>query len=471
MALPKRYDVVVIGSGSAGLSAVESARSLGARVALVEKERLGGECPNWGCVPSKALLRSARIMRDSAQAERFGIRVGQPVPSWNAIRAWRDQAVSRITGGEQGERYHRLLQSLHVDVYEGSAQFVEPTVLQVGDQLLSTKSVVIATGTTEFIPQIKGLDEVPFFTSRTVFDRLEDIPKSLCIIGGGPVGCEFATFFASLGTRVSIVQSGPSLLGREDQDVSAYVREQFVAAGMEVYTDASVDELVNGRGVYGVRITAEGKEHTLPCTAIMFATGKRAATEGLGLTDIGVALDARGYIKTDSMGRTSVPSIYAAGDCDGGYQFTHTATHEGVVSGTNAAAVALGKRTRMKRDESVVPRVTFTEPEVASVGMTHAEALAKHKRVGVGKVSLAGFGRAVTDGVDVGFVKVVTHPKTGVILGAHVVGPHAGEVIHEAALACACAIAASRFLNVIHAYPTYSEALYAAVASIQITSS
>jgi pyruvate/2-oxoglutarate dehydrogenase complex dihydrolipoamide dehydrogenase (E3) component len=376
--------------------------------------------------------------------------------------------VEGLTGGGPfGERYIHLAKTLGVELMHGEASFIEPTMLQVGAELVSVKAVVVTTGSEDYIPEIKGLSEVPYATSRTLFTRVTSVPKSVVILGGGPVGCEYATFFAAVGSRVTIVQSASRLLPREDADVSAAVQASFEVRGVEVLTGAEVVEAVNGRGVYGLRVMHAGKELAVPCNVLFIAAGKRGGGAHLHLPDVGIATDDRGFITTDATGRTSQKTVFAAGDSDGGYLFTHTAHREGTIAGTNAALVAKGKRSPlMKRGLRVVPRVTFTDPEVASVGMTEVEAKATLKKVLVGQFEMRVLGRSVTDGNEEGFVKLVAHPKTGVLLGAHVVGPHAGEIIHEASLAISLKAKIPQVANAVHAYPTYSEALGAAAEAV-----
>ncbi|TAK03581.1 NAD(P)/FAD-dependent oxidoreductase [Patescibacteria group bacterium] len=477
MSKTSTYDVIVIGAGSAGFSAAEEARRLGASVCLVEKGKLGGECPNWACVPSKALLRGAKLMREARAAERFGVKTGAVSLSLPDAFAYRSKVVASITGGgERGARYERLTARAGMDVVYGEAAFTDPYALEVGEKRLIGKAFVIATGTEEFLPPVPGLSDIGYLTSKTVHE-LTRAPKSIAIVGGGPVGCEYATFFSACGTRVVLIQSAPRLLNREDPEISALARKTLESQGVEVACGAKLVEVINGRGgVYGLK--TEGADGNLPAgrqdathavEAVLVAAGKRAAVAGLNLADAGASLDAQGFVKTDRSARTNLKHVFAAGDVDGGSLFTHVAHHEGVVAGHNAALVARGKRAGFQQvDERVVPRVTFVDPEVASVGFTAEEAKAKFKlkKVLVGRFPIQALGRAATDHAAEGMVKLVAHPKTGKLLGGHIVAERAGEMIHEVALAIHLGATAEKLGSMIHAYPTYSEAVLAAANSL-----
>lgn len=463
------YDVIVIGAGSAGFSACEAARALGASVCLVEKGKLGGECPNWACVPSKALLRCAKSAREARKAERFGVKTGAATLSFPDAAAYRDKVVSTITGGgARGARYDRIAEKLGIDVVEGDASFTDSHALEVGDRRLIGTAFVIATGTEEFVPSVPGLSDIAYFTSRTVH-ALKRAPKSIAIVGGGPVGCEYATFFSAAGVRVVLIQGAPRLLNREDPEASEAARAALEAQGVELALGAKLTDVINGRGgVYGLKTESGEGNATHAVEAVLVCAGKRAATSSLELGNAGVRLDERGFVRADRRGQTGVRHLFACGDVTGGYLFTHVANHEGAVAGHNAALVSLGKRAGWREtDERVVPRVTFVDPEIASVGMTAEEAKAKLKlkKVQVGRFPTKALGRAVTDDASDGFVKLVAHPKTGKLLGGTIVCDRAGEMIHEVALAIHLGATAEKLGSMIHAYPTYSEAVLAAANS------
>lgn len=464
------FDVIIIGSGSAGFSAAEAARKAGASVCVVEQERLGGECPNFACIPSKALLKAASVFRLAGRAREFGVNVGSVSYDFDSVIKYRESVVKSITGGGIfGDRYEKILRSLNITLKIGQAKFVDEHTIEVKGENLIGKTFVIATGTVDFVPPIKGIETLKYLRWKDAL-LLKRQPKSLAIIGGGPVGCELATFFASFGTRVVLIQSAPQVLHREDEEIAGLARETLESLGVEVITNANVFEVVNGGGgVYGVHVDVAGNRTMHAVEQVVLSAGTRANIAGLGLEEIDVEIDKRGFIITTKEQRTSVVHIFAAGDVDGGLQFTHTAHHEGYVAGYNAALTAKKKRTaRMKIDERVVSRVTFLSLEVASVGMTQKEAKEAFGKVLVGRYPIAALGRAVTEHSSDGMMKLVAHPKTRKILGGHMIGNRAGEVIHEVALAIYLNAIIDKLAGMIHAFPTYSESITAAASSSKL---
>ncbi|NQV90652.1 NAD(P)/FAD-dependent oxidoreductase [Candidatus Uhrbacteria bacterium] len=465
------FDVIVIGSGAAGFSAVEAAVQQGASVCLIEKSRLGGECPNDACVPSKALLKSAAVYRQIARSKEYGIEASVRSLDWTSVMKYRDQVVKTVTGGgDIGDRYLEILKTLNVSHRIGTATFVDDQTIEVGEERLTAKGFVLATGTTDFIPPITGIEEIPYWGWREAL-RATKQPKSMAIIGAGPVGCEIATLYASFGTRVVLVQTLPFVLDREDVEISRRAAEALRHIGVDVVTEAKITELVNGRvGVIGVKVMTPGQvEQMFAVERVVIATGKRANVQELGLDTAGVDLDTHGNIKTNAKQRTSAPHIFSAGDVDGGLMFTHTAHHEGWIAGGNAALFAKKKQKLLSANEHVVPRVTFIDPEVASVGATEAEVRKLYGKVLMGQYEILQLGRAVTDHAQSGLIKLVAHPKTRKLLGAHLICPHAGELIHEAALVISLNATIDTIANMIHAYPTYAEGMKAA-ASVAVVS-
>lgn len=456
MAKQQTFDVIVIGSGSAGFSAVEAATAQGAKVCLIEKRKLGGECPNDACVPSKALLRAAAVYRTLGSVREFGIDASGRSFDWKKVQAYRERVVASITGGGEGERYLQVLKRLKVTLKRGEARFIDAHTLEVGDEKVEGKAIVVATGSVDFIPPIDGLHDVRFWGWKEALTASRQ-PKSIALIGGGPVACEIATLYASFGTRVVILQSAPVVLHREDEEISGRAKEALEALGVEVVVDAQVLSCVNGgMGAMGLKVKVGKEEQVFAVESVVVATGKRPDVAHLGMERAGLAL-------------TGSPSIFAAGDVDGGLMFTHTAHHEGWIAGHNAALFALKRRgVKLKRDERVVPRVTFIEPEVASVGMTQAEVQKKFGKALVGRYETGWLGRSVTDHAGNGLVKLVAHPKTRKLLGAHAICPHAGEIIHEAALAINLNTTIDKIAGMIHAFPTYAEGLKAAASSAKL---
>lgn len=465
------FDVVIIGSGSAGFSAAQAARAQGAKVCMIEREKLGGECPNWACVPTKALLKAAKVWKLIKRGREFGITTSGMQADFGDVMGYQRKAVETITGGGAlGERYERIAQKLGIELMFGSASFTDAHTLAVvgkeGTQTVVGKTVVIATGSTAFIPPIDGIGDVSIMTFKDVYG-LSQLPKSMAIIGGGPVGCEFATFFSAIGTRVTLIQSAPVILHREDAAISAAAMQLMEDRGVEVLVSATIKRLWGARGgVCGLEVERNGATETVAVERVLVATGKRPALEGLTVEKAGVALDDRGAVKTDALRRTNVKHVFAAGDAAGGMMLTHTAHHEGYVAGHNAARLARGRREGMaKTDERVVPRVTFVEPEVASVGLTQLEAKKQFKKILVGEFKIAGLGRAVTESARAGLVKLIADAKTRKVVGGHILSESAGEMIHEVALAIKVGAKIDDLASLIHAYPTFSEAITAAANS------
>ncbi|HLD20629.1 MAG TPA: NAD(P)/FAD-dependent oxidoreductase [Patescibacteria group bacterium] len=466
MAKQSTFDVIVIGSGSAGFSAVEAAVSQGARVCLIEGDQLGGECPNEACIPSKALLKAASVYRTLGNVREFGIDASGRSFDWKKVQAYREHVVATITGGPSGERYVQILKRLKVTWKKGEARFIDPNTLEVNHERLSARAIVIAAGSQDFIPPIDGLRDIRFWGWREALTATRQ-PKSIGIIGGGPVACEIATFYASFGTRVVVLQSAPVVLHREDEEISQRARQALEALGVEVVVGAEVLSCVNGgMGAIGLKVKVQSQESVFAVETVVVATGKRSNVSHLDMERVGLERDG---VRTNPEQRTGRSHIFAAGDVDGGLMFTHTAHHEGWVAGYNAARVALKKKGGLlKTDERVVPRVTFIDPEVASVGMTQAEGKAKYKQVLVGRYEIGGLGRAVTDHVAGGLVKLIAHPKTRKLLGAHALCPQAGELIHEAAMALFLGATIDKMAQMIHAFPTYAEGLKAAASTINL---
>lgn len=449
----KTFDVVVIGSGSAGFSAVEAASRQGAKVCLIEKGKLGGECPNDACIPSKALLRAAAAYRSLGSIREFGIDISGRSFDWGRIQAYRQTIVETITG-KQGQRYEQLLKKLKVTLIRGEARFTDSHEIEVAGERVVGKTFVVATGSVDVVPPIEGLSMARVWGWKEALNATRQ-PKSLAIVGGGPVGCEIATFYASFGTRVLLLQSAPVVLHREDEEISQRSQEALETLGVEVVTNAQVQSCLNGgMGAMGLKVKINQQEKVFAVENVVIAVGKRPQVDRLGLDQNTLERSAH---------------IFLAGDVDSGPMFTHTAHHEGWIAGYNAAFMALKRRgTKLKPDERVVPRVTFIDPEVASVGMTQAEVLAKKKSVLVGRYETSVLGRSVTDRGKGGMVKLVADPKTRKLLGAHAICPHAGELIHEAALAISLGARIDALAGMIHAFPTYAEALKGAASQTEL---
>ena len=461
----KAYDVIVIGGGSAGFSAAEAARARGVRVALVEKGLLGGECPNWACVPTKALLKSARMYESAKGMADYGVHTGRVTYSFQEMMKRKNAVVATLTGA--GERFARLFADLGIAVIEGAAVFVDKYTIQVNDTFYTAKSFVIATGAEDVLPPIEGLQTSGFLGFKDVVS-LKRKPSSICIIGGGPVGCEFATFFSLLDTRVTLLQRANSLLDREDPEIAGIAAKELAQRGVQIFTDTKTLRVRRSGLKKQVTFQVGRKQRqTVRVDAVLVAVGKRANVDGLHLSAAKVKLDEKGGLLLKETLQTSAPHIFAAGDVTSGYLFTHTGHYEGFIAGTNAALRATSPRAKLeRRDLRVVPRVTFVHPEVASVGFTVAQAKAEKKQVLVGSFPIGALGRALTDGDRRGLVKLVVEKGSGKILGGHIVGERAGELIHEVALAMHVGATAHDLSTLIHAYPTYSEAITAAAGDV-----
>ncbi|HKI98732.1 MAG TPA: mercuric reductase [bacterium] len=450
----ERYNLVIIGAGSAGLVVAAGAAGLGARVALVERGPMGGDCLNFGCVPSKALLRSARA---AVQPRRpgFGVATASPAVSWPEVVARVQSVIATIAPHDSVERFTEL----GVDVVQGSGRLVSPHRVEVqlnagGTRTLEGRALVLATGSGPLVPPVPGLAEVGYLTNETVFTHPEQ-PRRLCVLGGGPIGIELSQAFARLGSQVTVVEMLPRILPREDADAAEVVARALTADGVALRTGMQAVRVE--RGAAGKHVVcrpsgqSEAPEEAIEVDEILVAVGRRAPLEGLGLEEVGVVTD-HGRIRVDERLRTSVRSIFACGDCVGPYQFTHMANQQARVVIQNAL---LPIKTRI--NYRVVPWATFTDPEVARVGLNEDDARTRGTPVRTLKFPLAELDRAVCDGETEGFLKVLTPPGRDDILGATLVGPHAGELLHELVLAMHARLRLRDLAAMVHIYPTLAE--------------
>ena len=450
---PKRFDtnLVVLGAGSAGLVSSLIAATVKARVTLVERHRMGGDCLNTGCVPSKSLLRSAKMLSYMARAQEFGLKSAYAEFDFADVMERVQGVIRAIEPNDSVERYT----GLGVDCVMGDATIVSPWAVQVNGSEITTRNIVIATGGAPFVPPIPGLAEAPCYTSDTIWN-LRTLPRRFVVLGGGPIGSELAQAFCRFGASVTQVEQAPRLLMREDADVGEVLNRQF--------TDDGVRLLTNHRAL---RVESEGEDHVLICgdedgseirapfDALLVAVGRRPNTEGLGLQAVGVATDERGGIEVDEYLRSSVPTIYACGDVIAPYQFTHTASHEAWFASVNSL---FGPFKRFKVDYSVIPWTTFTDPEVARVGLNEQEAESQGIPVEVTRYNLEELDRALADGEGRGFIKVLTPPGKDRILGATIVGHHAGDLLSEFITAMKWGLGLKKIMSTIHVYPTLTEA-------------
>jgi pyruvate/2-oxoglutarate dehydrogenase complex dihydrolipoamide dehydrogenase (E3) component/uncharacterized membrane protein YdjX (TVP38/TMEM64 family) len=458
---PKSFDrnLVVIGAGAGGLVTSYIAAAVKARVTLVEGHRMGGDCLNYGCVPSKALIRSAKVAQVLKTAQAFGVADAAGRVDFAAVMQRVHRVIGEIEPHDSVERYT----AMGVEVLQGHARITSPWRVEVtladgSSQTLTTRSIVIATGASPFVPPIPGLQEAGVLTSDTVWG-LRELPQRLLVLGGGPIGCELAQSFARLGSTVTQVEMAERLMVREDPEVAELVTASLRADGVQVLTghQAVRVEQVDGRKQLIARHGqgAQAREVAIPFDALLCAVGRSPRVSGYGLEALGIPLTPRGTIETNAWLQTRYPNIYAVGDVAGPYQFTHTAAHQAWYAAVNAL---FGRLRRFKADYRVIPWATFTDPEVARVGLSEAEATAQGIAFEVTRYGIDDLDRAIADGTAHGFVKVLTVPGKDRILGVTIVGEHAGDLLAEYVLAMKHGLGLNKILGTIHTYPTLSEA-------------
>ncbi|ASJ92134.1 FAD-dependent oxidoreductase [Porphyrobacter sp. CACIAM 03H1] len=453
---PRKFDrnLVVIGAGSAGLVSAYIAATVKAKVTLVEAHEMGGDCLNTGCVPSKAIIKSAKVAATMRHADRYGLAAVEPEVPFKAVIARVLDTIKAIEPHDSVERYT----GLGVDVVKGYAKIIDPWTVEIalndgGTQRLTTRSIIIASGAEPVVPPIPGIEESGYLTSETMwqaFAQMDAAPQRVAVLGGGPIGCELSQALARLGSEVTQVEMADSLLGREDADVSALAREVLEADGVRVLTGHKAVRIEQRELV----AEHDGGEVRIAFDALIVAIGRKARLTGFGLEDIGV--DTGKTVTTDEFLATKFPNIFAAGDVAGPYQFTHTASHQAWYASVNAL---FGTFRKFKADYRVVPAVTFLDPEVARVGLNEREAAEQGIAVEVTRYELDDLDRAIAESETKGFVKVLT-PAGGKdkILGATIVGAHAGELLAEYVLAMKHGIGLNKILGTIHSYPTMAEA-------------
>jgi len=451
------YDAIIIGSGAGGGVAAHIWANENRRVAIVEDQAIGGECPNYGCVPTKALLKVAEIYREAKQGAPYGVRGTNLTFNYPTVRKWKELAVSR-TGTEEGDK---AFESDGIAVLRGHAHFVNSHEISVSGRRYSARKFLVATGSKDFIPPVEGLRETGFITYRGAIE-LKSPPKSLFIIGGGPIGVEFAVIFATFGSKVQIAEMMRHIIPREDPEVGylmgALLEREFK---MKIHANTKVTKVEKDGTKKVVHFVRDGQPHMVKVDEILVAAGKRPNTD-LGLDNAGVKYDDHG-IKTNQSMQTSAKHIFAAGDVVGPFAFTHMAAYQSRVAAHNTF------RTRanwVRANYHAVPRVIYTSPEIAAVGMTEEEAKKAKGSYKVGEVPIYVIGRSNVSDKSDGFVKVIADKKSGRILGASIVSPHAGEMIHELALAVRHGLTVAHIESTIHAFPTWSEAVRVACAKI-----
>ena len=448
------YNLVVIGAGSAGLVSAYIAAATKAKVALIEKHKMGGDCLNTGCVPSKALIRSAKLLSHIARSREFGIDQASAKFDFADVMERVSRVITQVEPHDSVERY----EALGVECIAGTARITSPWTVEVetaeGRRALTTKSIAIAAGARPFVPPIPGLDQVGYLTSDTVWD-LRELPQRLVVLGGGPIGCELTQAFARLGSRVTQIEMLPRLMVREDSEVSQRVRDRFAAEGIDVKLGHKAVRFEMSDGVRRLIAEHESKQVVIEFDQVLVAVGRAPNTRGYGLEELGINVTQQKTVETDDYLQTLYPNIYACGDVAGPYQFTHTASHQAWYAAVNAL---FGTFRKYKADYRVIPWATFTDPEVARVGLNEQEAAEKKIPYTTTVYGIDDLDRAITDGEADGFVKVLTAPGTDKILGVTIVGEHAGDLIAEYVLAMKQNLGLNKILGTIHIYPTLAEA-------------
>ncbi len=448
------YNVVVIGAGSAGLIAAYVAAAVKAKVALIERARMGGDCLNTGCVPSKALIRTARLLSDARRARDFGLTSLTADFDFADVMARVRRVVRSIEPHDSIERYT----GLGVECVAGTARIRDPFRVEVDGKTLTTRAIVVATGAAPIVPAIPGIEDVETVTSETVWS-LKHLPRRLLVLGGGPIGCELAQCFARLGAAVTIVDMAPRLLAKEDADAAGMIAERLQAEGITLMLGhKAVSFARRADGAVLTCAATDGQTAEIVFDTALLALGRLPRVEGFGLEELDVRIADTGTVAADPYLRTNIPNIYVCGDVAGPYQFTHVASHQAWYASVNALFAGLYQA---KADYRVIPWTTFTDPEVARVGLNEEEAIAKGVPHEITRYDIADLDRAIADEAAHGMVKVLTPPGSDRILGVTIVGAHAGDLIAEFVLAMKHGLGLGKILGTVHVYPTMAEAVKA----------
>lgn len=443
-------NLVVIGAGSAGLVSAYIGSAIKAKVILIERGAMGGDCLNTGCVPSKSLIASAKLLHQIKHSRNWGIHTASAQFDFSDIMARVHEVIKAIEPNDSVERY----EGLGVEVIKGEAEILSPNEVAVNGRTISTKNIIIATGAKPFLPPIEGLNQITSLTSDNIWE-LRELPERLVVLGGGPIGCELSQCFARFGSEVSVVEMAPQILIREDEEIADFMNQRFQEEGMKLFL-----------GHKAVRVEIRGDEKILHCEhdgdkveipfdEILVAVGRTPRSEGFGLEKIDVPISNKRTIETDEYLSAGYPSVYACGDIVGPYQFTHVASHQAWYAVVNALIRPFW---RFKVDYSVIPWATYTDPQVARVGLNELDARDQGIEYEVTRYELGDLDRALADGHAEGVVKVLTVPGKDKILGATILGAHGGDLIAEFVLAMKHGLGMNKLLGTIHAYPTWMEA-------------
>ena len=448
---PKKFEfnTVVIGAGSAGLVAAYIAATVKAKVALIEKAKMGGDCLNTGCVPSKAIIRTAKFLSHQKRSKEFGVHTANAEFDFKEVMDRVRNIIGVIEHHDSVERYT----GLGVDCFAGHATIESPFCVDVNGKKLTTRSIVIASGAEPAVPPLPGIDDVNYYTSDTIWE-INELPKRLLVLGGGPVGCELSQAFVRLGSNVTQVQRLPRIIPREDSEYSEMVLKQFIEDGVDVRLEHLAKEFITENGANVLLCEHNGEEVHIEFDTLLVATGRRARISGFGIDRLGIELSSNRTIEVNEFLETNFPNIYAVGDVAGPYQFTHFGAHQATSAATNALLRPFYRR---RVDYSVIPWATFTEPEVARVGLNEQEAKQKGIDYEATVYDFKDLSRAIADSEARGEIKVLTPPGKDKILGVTIVGEHAGELISEFVLAMQCGLGLNKILGTIHIYPTLAE--------------
>lgn len=449
---PASFDrnMVVIGAGSGGLVTAYIAAAVKAKVTLIEKHKMGGDCLNTGCVPSKALLRTSRNIKEIINAEKFGVDAQINSIDFQKVMWQIQRVIQKIAPHDSTRRYREL----GVECLQGEAKIISPWHVQLNGEVISTQNIVIATGAKPFVPAIPGLNQCNYVTSDTIWD-LTELPQKMLVLGGGPIGCELAQCFNHLGSEVTIVERLPQLLIREDQDAAELVIQQLSKDGIEILTGHTVRAFKKKEEQHFVELDCNGRVIVKEFNLLLVAIGRQANVSGFGLEELGIELTEAKTIAVNDYLQTNYPNIYAVGDVAGPFQLTHAAAHQAWYAAVNGL---FGKFKKFKTDYSVMPAATYTHPELARVGINEKEAQKLSVNYEITKYEITDLDRAIADSQDFGFVKVLTAPGSDRILGVTIVAAGAGDLLAEFTLAMRYRLGLNKILNTIHPYPTMSEA-------------
>jgi pyruvate/2-oxoglutarate dehydrogenase complex dihydrolipoamide dehydrogenase (E3) component/uncharacterized membrane protein YdjX (TVP38/TMEM64 family) len=456
---PKKYDrnLIVIGAGAGGLVTAYIAAAVKAKVTLIEAHKMGGDCLNYGCVPSKALIKSAKVAHQMREAHRYGLEAVEPRFSFQKVMQRVHEVIRTVEPHDSVERYT----DLGVEVLQGYGRIVDPWTVEIelsdgGKQRLTTRSIVIATGARPFVPPFPGIDDLEYVTSDTLWDELakfEQAPGRMVVLGGGPIGCELSQAFARLGSQVIQIEMAPRLLMREDEEVSDFARATLKDDGVQVLSGHKAVRCERDGARKFIVVERDGSEQRIEFDVLLCAVGRVARLQGYGLETLGI--ETGRTIETNAYLETLYPNIFAVGDVAGPFQFTHTAAHQAWYAAVNAL---FGSLKKFKVDYRVIPWTTFLDPEIARVGLNEQEAKETSVPYEVVRYNLDDLDRAIAEGSAHGFIKILTEPKKDRILGVTIVGDHAGELLAEFVLAMKHGLGLNKILGTIHVYPTWAEA-------------